>query len=128
MTGAEPDAAGAALREAELIAVNAKWRICEARALARLAGRPGLACAPLFPEHPIIQVVTLDGRQLGRIRLSRTGGPPRWIATPVGSAQEIGGYRSARAAARALARVHRRGLWRLRRVSCLPSEEAAPPE
>ncbi|MFT9821230.1 hypothetical protein, partial [Lysinibacillus sp. NPDC056185] len=74
------------------------------QALAELAARPGLACAPLFPGHPVIQVVAYDGRLLGSVRRHTTGGVTQWIAVPATTAHEISPCRSVRAAARALAR------------------------
>jgi hypothetical protein len=120
MTTADREAAGAALRAAQAAVTNAKWRLYQERALARLAREDGLACAPLFPEHPVIQIVACDGRLLGRVRRHRPAGRrrgARWIATGP-DAHRVGAYRTLRAAARALARAA--GLGPRHRVHRLP--------
>ncbi|MEU6479192.1 hypothetical protein ABZ858_20345 [Streptomyces sp. NPDC047017] len=115
----------AAVRTAQLTVVNAKWRICEEQAVARLAGTAGLACTPLFPGHRVIQVVACDGRLLGRTRRHDDGRTARWVAVPAGTAREIGAYRTPHAAARALAR--RDGTRRLRVTDC-PAQDPVPRE
>ncbi|WP_044370451.1 hypothetical protein [Streptomyces noursei] len=115
-------AATAAVREAQCLIINAKWHLRQEQALARLAAHHGLACAPLFPEHPVIQVVAFNGRPLGRARLHHTDTTERWIATIAPTAHQIGAYRSLRAAARALARAA--GLPGTR-VTCLRAQNAA---
>ncbi|MFI9599671.1 hypothetical protein ACIHCX_07260 [Streptomyces sp. NPDC052043] len=94
----------AALRAAQLTVINATWHLCEEQAVERLAHVRGLACTPLFPGHPVIRVVTCDGRLLGRVRRHRDGRTARWIAVPAGTARGIGAYRTAHGAARALSR------------------------
>jgi hypothetical protein len=118
MAAIDHDAAGAALREARSTVINAKWHLCQDEALARLATCPGLACAPLFPEHPVIQVVACGGLFLGRARLHRTGTTPRWIATAAPTTRPVGTYDTLSEAARALARAA--GLPHFRQVTCLP--------
>ncbi|MFI9627304.1 hypothetical protein [Streptomyces sp. NPDC052042] len=113
----------AALRTAQLTVVSAKWHICEEQAVERLAPIHGLACTPLFPGHPVIQVVTCDGRLLGRVRRHSVDRTARWIAVPAGTAHEIGAYRSPHAAARALARDA--GTRRFRVTDC-PVRELEP--
>ncbi|MEU6172262.1 hypothetical protein ABZ832_10045 [Streptantibioticus parmotrematis] len=118
MSATDRDAGRAVVHEAQLTLINAKWHLCQDRALIRLRARSGLACAPLFPEHPVIQVVAYDGVLLGRARLHREGTTARWIATGAPTAHAIGSYRTLRAAARALARAA--GVPHLaRRVRCL---------
>jgi hypothetical protein len=80
------------------------------------------AGAPLFPEHPVIQIVAFDGRLLGRARLHRTGTTARWIATAAPTAHQVGAYRTLPRAARAFA--HDAGLPHHRHVTCLPSSPA----
>lgn len=106
----------AAVRTAQLTVINAKWHICEEQAVERLTRIRGLACTPLFPGHAIIQVVACDGRLLGRVRRHHDGRSARWVAVPAATAREIGAYRTAHAAARALAR--RDGLRRFRVTDC----------
>ncbi|MFE2373828.1 hypothetical protein [Streptomyces sp. NPDC059398] len=118
MTTAESDAVKAAVRVAQSVTINAKWRLCEEEALRRLATCPGLACAPLFPEHPVIQVIAVEGRLLGRARLSRTGKATRWIATAADTGQQVGVCHTLRGAARALNRTC--GRHSRLRVTCLP--------
>ncbi|MFJ7280577.1 hypothetical protein [Kitasatospora sp. NPDC098663] len=117
MTTTSHDLAQLALAEARFILINAKWKLCQEQALARLAHQRGLACTPLFPEHPVIQVVAFDGRLLGRVRLHRDGRKTSWIATRPPLAHQVGAHRSLGAAARALAQAaglpHRRRLARL---------------
>ncbi|WP_019979853.1 MULTISPECIES: hypothetical protein [unclassified Streptomyces] len=116
----------AAVRAARLIVVNAKWRLREEQALGRLAGVPGLARTPLFPGHPVIQVVARDGRLLGRVRRRHEGGTVRWSAVPAGAGREIGAYRGPRRAARALARHH--GFHPVRVTDCpAPAEPPSRP-
>lgn len=110
--------AAAAVREAELTIINAKWHICQDQAVERLSRCPGLGCSPLFPRYPIIQVVVCDGELIGRARLNRSGGRIRWIATTAAQAQPIGAFRSLQGAARALA-AHA-GFARRLRVHYLP--------
>lgn len=98
-------AAADALRTAEALIIRAKWCYLEEHALTRLQRHHGLACTSLFAEHPVIQVVALDGQLLGRVRL-RPGAPrDRWVAVDTVHAHELGAYRSIHAAARALARA-----------------------
>lgn len=118
MAAIDHEAAQAALREAHLAIVNAKWHICQEQALDRLSSCTGLACAPLFPDHPLIQIVACDGRLLGRARLHRTGSHVRWVATAATTTRQTGTYRTLPGAARALARAA--GMPRRRRVTCLP--------
>ncbi|GED89602.1 hypothetical protein [Streptomyces sp. 6-11-2] len=106
----------AAIRMARITVLNAKWHICEEQAVERLARVYGLACTPLFPGHPVIQVVACDGRLLGRARRHHGGHTARWVAVPVGSARETGTYRTLHGAARALARHH--GIRRHRVTDC----------
>ncbi|WP_236576570.1 hypothetical protein [Streptomyces sp. HF10] len=94
----------AVLRAARLVVVNAKWHLCEEQALGRLAAVRGLACTPLFPGHPVIQVVAYDGRLLGRVRRHDDGRRARWIAVPAHTARELGACRTLHGAARALSR------------------------
>ena len=61
------------VRAAERTVYRAKLRHLEQVALAALAGRPGLALAPLWPPSPVIQIVAVDGVHLGRVRRD---GPP----------------------------------------------------
>ncbi|MFE3946793.1 hypothetical protein ACFXPV_33800 [Streptomyces sp. NPDC059118] len=115
------EAATEAIREANRTVINAKWHWCEEQALITLATRSGLACAPLFPDHPVIQVVAYDGRLLGRVRRHTADGVTRWVAVSAATAREFRPRRSLRAAARALAReagkphrrcmVHTRAGW-----------------
>ncbi|MEU6497116.1 hypothetical protein ABZ890_43310 [Streptomyces sp. NPDC046984] len=113
----------AALRVAQLTVINAKWRICEEQALRQLSRTGGLACTSLFPGHPVIQVVACEGQLLGRARRHQDGRSTRWVAVPVGTAHEIGAYRTLHGAARALAR--RAGL-RRHRVTDTPSSPVVP--
>ncbi|MET8405379.1 hypothetical protein [Streptomyces sp900116325] len=101
----ESDSAIDVIREAERTVINAKWHWCEARALEQLAAQPGLACSPLFPGHPVIQVVAYDGQLLGRVRRHTADGVTRWITVHADTAHELGARRSMRAAARTLARA-----------------------
>ncbi|MBB4790015.1 hypothetical protein [Streptomyces nodosus] len=103
MTHLDHDAV-AAVRVAQLTVINAKWHILEEQALRRLAPLRGLACTPLFPGHPVIQVVACGGRLLGRARRHHSGRTTSWIAVPAGTAREIGAYRTLHGAVRALAR------------------------
>ncbi|MCS0603699.1 hypothetical protein NX794_21130 [Streptomyces sp. LP11] len=119
--------ASAVLGAARLATVNAKWRLCEEQALQRLYEVRGLACTPLFPGHPVIQVVACDGRLLGRVRRHHDGHRTRWIAVPARTAREIGAYRTLHHAARVLAR--RTGRGRLRVADCpAGAQEPPPPE
>ncbi|MET8631731.1 hypothetical protein [Streptomyces sp. NPDC004680] len=113
----------AALRVAQLTVISAKWHICEEQALRRLSRTSSLACTPLFPGHAVIQVVACEGRLLGRARRHQDGRSTRWVAVPVGTAHEIGAYRSLHGAARALAR--HAGLHR-HRVTDTPSGPVPP--
>lgn len=101
----------AVVRAAQLTVINAKWRICEEQAVARLAGVRGLACTPLFPGHRVIQVVACDARLLGRVRLHHDGRTARWIAVPAGAARALARH----------AEVHR-----LRVTDCPVLASAAP--
>ncbi|MFJ6662714.1 hypothetical protein [Streptomyces sp. NPDC091383] len=69
----------AVLHAARLIVVNATWHLREEQALGRLAGARGPTCTPLFPGHPVIQIVAYDGRLPGRAR-SDTGFGACWFA------------------------------------------------
>ncbi|MGM9439161.1 hypothetical protein ACTAF0_02340 [Streptomyces murinus] len=113
----------AALRAARLVVVNAKWRLREEQALERLARVRGLACTPLFPGHPVIQVVAYDGRFLGRVRRHDDGPRARWIAVPAHTARELGAYRTLHGAARALSRRSGHGR---HRVTDHPGEAPQP--
>jgi hypothetical protein len=68
------------IRNAERIIHCEKWRICQERAAARLAGTTSLHWTPLFPDSTVIQVVTMDGLVMGQVRQDGH----RWIATSVG--------------------------------------------
>ena len=46
MAAIDHEAAQAALREAQLAIVTAKWHLCQDQALDRLVSCPGLACTP----------------------------------------------------------------------------------
>ncbi|MFD2474823.1 hypothetical protein [Amycolatopsis silviterrae] len=64
------------VREAERIVYREKWRIREEEAAERLAATRDLASIRLFPESPVIRIVALDGRVVGRVRRERN----RWVA------------------------------------------------
>nr|WP_187279126.1 hypothetical protein [Streptomyces lavendulae] len=113
----------AALHAARLIVVNATWHLREEQALGRLAGARGLACTPLFPGHPVIQIVAYDGRLLGRARRQDDGHRARWVAVPAGTARELGAYRTLHGAARALSRRSGHGR---HRVTDHPGEAPGP--
>jgi hypothetical protein len=92
------------VHDAEVIIAHASWLYLEEQALARLAGRRGLAWTPLFPRSRIIQVVAFDGAHLGRVRRIRpipAQRSARWVATPKDGVP-LGHFRTVRAAARAL--------------------------
>lgn len=85
---------------------HARLQIYEADALAILAYRPGIALARLWPGSAVIQVVTLDGVHIGRVRLTNPHEKPEcWIAVPLAPGTRHGTYPSADAAARALVPV-----------------------
>ncbi|GHJ41179.1 hypothetical protein [Streptomyces sp. TS71-3] len=103
MTHPRSEPAAGVIRAAELIVINAKWHWHEQQAPRTLATAPGLACAPLFPGRPVIQVVAFHGELLGRVRRHTTTtacpGSRYRQARDTGSA-----HTAPRAAARALAR------------------------
>jgi hypothetical protein len=68
------------IKNAERIVYPEKWRICEERAAEQLARTSSLTWTRLFPESPVIRIVSLDGVVIGRVR--RNGG--RWTATGAG--------------------------------------------
>ncbi|MEU6606518.1 hypothetical protein ABZ922_15860 [Streptomyces shenzhenensis] len=115
----------AALRAAQLTIVNAKWDVCEEQALQRLTHVPGLARTPLFPGHPVIQVVACDGQLLGRVRRHHDGRTARWVAVPARTGHEIDACRTLHGAVRALAR--HAGLRRHRVTVCPSDPEALSP-
>jgi hypothetical protein len=89
---------------AENIVFRARLEILQEEALARLRTERGLAWTALWPSSEAIQVVTLDGTHIGRIRLEDARfDPERWIAVPLGRRRARGPYRSAPAAAQSLA-------------------------
>lgn len=95
-----------AVREAEYSVYLTQWRAWEELALQWLAVTPGLAYAPLVPGSDVIHLVSYDGLHLGHVRREWPHGPRGgWIAVPVKRARLAGCYRTARAAARALARA-----------------------
>jgi hypothetical protein len=107
------------LHRAQQIVYLAKWHYLEDRAVARLANVPEIGVARLVPGSRVVQVVTFDGRYIGRIRLvDAHSRHARWWAKPSGHAPVMGPYRSVKAAARALARPltapdpRRTDLWR----------------
>lgn len=108
----------AVVSEAERTLIRAKWLICQEKAIERLSCFPGLGATPLFPLHPVIQIVVCDGALLGQARKHRTGARERWIAITDSGAREIGGFRTLGGAARALARAA--GTRRYRRMRYLP--------
>jgi hypothetical protein len=77
-----------------------KWRLSEHAAAAHLAHSRGLAWTALFPHTSAFQLVTFDGRVLGRVYAPN---PPRFDAVRHGGFP-IGTYWSLEAAAHALAR------------------------
>jgi hypothetical protein len=93
------------VREAERLVYLTQWRIWEELALEPLARTRGLARAPLMPGSDVIQLVTYNGQHLGHVRRDGPRGPgERWVAVPAKQARPTGGYRTAEAAARGLAR------------------------
>jgi hypothetical protein len=93
------------VHEAERAILRAQWHLLEESALHRAAGRRGLVRTPLYPVSRVIQLVTVDGRYVGRIRLANPGARhQRWMATPPGG-RPLGPFHSARAAANALGRA-----------------------
>ena len=94
------------IHQAERIVWVAGWRLQEQRVLQQLAGTRGLACARLEPRSDVIQLVTYDGEHLGHVRRDGPHGPgERWLAVLKGQARPVGCYRTARAAAKALAQA-----------------------
>ena len=92
----------AVLDEARLTILRAQWQMLHEAAIARLADRRGLARTPLCPPWDTIQVVTLNGIYVGRIRRAHSvGRSAKWLATRPGGLP-IGPFRTARAAAAAL--------------------------
>lgn len=94
------------IREAERVLWAAGWHLQERMVLDRLASTEGLARARLESRSEVIQLVTYDGEHLGHIR--RETGPrqeKRWVAVVRDQARQAGTYRSAAAAATALARA-----------------------
>ena len=84
----------------------AGWRLAEEQALRQLAGSRGLAFARLEPRSEVIQLIAYDGVHLGHVR--RDGSPGEemaWVAVRKDQACPVGPYRSALAAAEALARA-----------------------
>jgi hypothetical protein len=95
-----------AIRQAERIVWAAGWRMQEEDVLRELAGTQGLARARLEPRSDAIQLVAYDGEHLGHVRREGPHGPgERWVAVVKQTAQQIGIYDSARAAAAALAQA-----------------------
>jgi hypothetical protein len=102
----------AVLEEAEWAVRLAAYRQLVAAALARLAGRRGLAWTPLDPtQRSAIYLVVCDGRELGLVDPAATryaGGRIQrrtWRATPAGHRLgELGPFRTIRTAAEGLAR------------------------
>jgi hypothetical protein len=98
------DDATEVIHQAERIVWVAGWRFQEDRVLQQLAGTRRLACARLEPRSDVIQLVTYDGEHLGHVRRERPHGPEeRWVAVLKNQAPAAGSYRSALAAAEALA-------------------------
>lgn len=91
------------VRNAECVVVRAKLSMLEEEALFVLRDRPGLAREPLWPPSSVIQIVTLNGMHIGRVRLEATSYlPQRWVAVPRLPGKPHGPYQSARAAAESL--------------------------
>jgi hypothetical protein len=96
----------AAILRAERIIYRASWRLLEEAALERLACTHGLRCSPLEPQSDVIQLVTYDGQHIGHIRRERAAATGRtWVAVAQPRGRLVGSYRSAQAAAEALARA-----------------------
>jgi len=87
------------VKDAERPLYREKWRVCEERAAQRLAQTSSLKWTRLFPDSPVIQVVTIDGVVEGRVR--RNGS--RWIATGTGQRGPVADCGTFRAAVLALA-------------------------
>lgn len=87
---------------ARLIVSATKLRLLHEQALVRLTQQPGLALTPLWLPSPVIQVVAIDGRYLGRARKDMQSDRRGWYAVPLRPARPHGPYRTSRAAARAL--------------------------
>jgi hypothetical protein len=88
------------VRDAERILYQAKWRIREERVSERLFGTHGLHWTRLFPESPVIRIVAVDGRVVGRIRRSGR----RWALVRSSESRPAMERRTFRGALRALAR------------------------
>lgn len=102
----DDDDALEAIRQAQRIVWAAGWRMQEEDVLRELAGTQGLACARLEPRSDAIQLVAYDGEHLGHVRREGPYGPgERWVAVVKQTAQQIGIYDNARAAAAALAQA-----------------------
>ena len=93
----------AAVSRAELILAHASLTSHEDDAVEGLRASNGVAFAPLYPEAPVIQAVTVNGWHVGRVRLLNPHrGPERWVAVPLGG-RCYGCFDSAADAAAALA-------------------------
>ncbi|PXW99167.1 hypothetical protein [Mycolicibacterium moriokaense] len=88
-----------AIKDAERIVYQEKWRICAERAVEQLAATSSLRWTRLFPESPVIQVVAIDGVVVGCI--SHNAG--RWIATGARERGPVANCDTFRAALLALA-------------------------
>jgi hypothetical protein len=82
------NAAAGLIRSAERIIYWQKWRICQERAAAHLAGTTSLHWTPLFPDSTVIQVVAMDGLVMGQVRQDGH----RRVATSVGRRPHVAGY------------------------------------
>jgi hypothetical protein len=94
------NAAAGLIRSAERIIYWQKWRICQERAAAHLAGTTSLHWTPLFPDSTVIQVVAMDGLVMGQVRQDGH----RRVATNVGRRPHVAGYDTFPASVLALGR------------------------
>ena len=93
----------AVVSAADLVLAHAALVVHEQIAVESLRGTSGVAYAPLFVEAPVIHVVTVDGRHVGRVRrLNPHRWPEKWVAVPLGG-RAYGRFESAAQAAGALA-------------------------
>jgi hypothetical protein len=93
------------VHDAQLEIYRACWRLPQEQAVWQAAASRGLTLTPLWPPYRSLQIATLDGRLLGRVRQEHRGGlRARWFAMPSGGRGPLGPFPTSHAAARALAR------------------------
>ncbi|MDO5754529.1 hypothetical protein [Arthrobacter sp.] len=91
------------LQEAQALVCRVKFQILQEEALASLADSHGLALARLWPGSPVIQVATLDGAYLGRVRRAHSPtGDCQWFALSRQAGRSSGPYLTETAAAQSL--------------------------